>query len=243
MRHSKAWLGVELSPPGGPSGASVSGVFPKSPAAQAGLRPGDLIVAVDDAAIARPSDLSKAVGGYRAGDQVVLTFERAGARETLGLVLAGMPSGDELTRSVLLDKPAPAWSGLVSVQGAKRPELTEYRGKVVVLEFFASWCPACRAMTPTVNRWDERFSGQGLEVLGVIAEPVSQALEASKRFGMSYSIAADPTGKTARAYRAHAVPTLLLLDREGVVRDVVIGFDQTGLRNFEAKMRELVEKS
>ena len=79
--------------------------------------------------------------------------------------------------------------------------------------------------------------------MGVIPEPVSQALEARKRFGMNYSVASDPTGNTVRAYRAYAVPTLLLLDREGVVRDVVVGFDTTGLRRFEAKMRELVEQS
>ena len=155
----------------------------------------------------------------------------------------GCRTADELTRIALLDKPAPLWSGLVPVQGAKSPELAEYRGKVVVLEFFASWCAACRAMTPTVNRWDRRYSGQGLEILGVIAEPVSQALEATKRFGMTYSVASDPSGNTVRAYRAYAVPTLLLLDREGVVRDVVVGFDAVGIRRFEKKMKQLVEES
>ncbi len=257
-RLSRGWLGVELGPApaarsaasasgGGaeppPPGATVTGVFPQSPAEKAGLTAGDTIVAVDDAPIARGSDLSKAIGDYRAGDRVDITFDRAGTRETVQLELAGMPRGDELTRIALLNKSAPVWDGLVPVRGVKTPELDSYRGKVVVLEFFASWCGACRAMTPTINRWDRRYSGQGLEILGVIPEPVSQALEARKRFGMNYSVASDPTGNTVRAYRAYAVPTLLLLDREGVVRDVVVGFDTTGLRRFEAKMRELVEQS
>ena len=252
-RLARGWLGVELGPgrdrgaaaraQAVPAGATVTGVFPGSPAEKAGLLPGDVILSVDGIAIERPSDLSKAIGDYRAGDRVQLTFERADAPVTTQLFLEGMPSGDELQRIAFVDRPAPPWEGLAPVQGAKSPELAAYRGQVVVLEFFASWCAACRAMTPTVNRWGERYSGQGLEILGVIAEPVSQALEAGKRFGIKYSIASDPTGNTVRAYRAYAVPTLLLLDREGVVRDVVVGFDPAGLRRFEAKMRELVEQS
>jgi len=245
-RLARGWLGVELGPgatSGAVAGAQVTAVFPESPAEKGGLKRGDRIVSVDDIPIALPSDLSKAIGQYRSGDAVVLTIERGGSRDTVELQLAGMPRGDELTRIALLNKPAPVWTGLVPVKGSKAPELEEYRGNVVVLEFFASWCAACRAMTPTINRWDKRYSGQGLEILGVIPEPVSQALDAAQRFGMKYSIASDPTGKTVRAYRAFAVPTLLLLDRDGIVRDVVVGFDAAGLRRFETKLKTLVEAS
>ena len=113
----------------------------------------------------------------------------------------------------------------------------------MVLEFLASWCAACQALTPTVNRWNERYGDAGLEVIGVVPEPGPQASRVAGRFGIQYQVAADATGQTARAYRAYAVPTLLLLDREGVVREVVVGLDRVGIRRFEERMRALLGES
>ena len=116
----------------------------------------------------------------------------------------------------------------------------ELRGRVVVMEFWASWCVACRLTVPTLNAWKDRYGAQGLTVLGVTTDTPALAMEASVELGIDYPVLSDDDAETSRAYRAMALPTLFIIDRQGIVRDVMVGYSSARLAEAEATLRRLV---
>ncbi|MCU0506449.1 MAG: TlpA family protein disulfide reductase [Chloroflexi bacterium] len=103
--------------------------------------------------------------------------------------------------------------------------LADLRGRVVWVDFWASWCPPCRAETPALRDLYERHRADGLEMIGVSvqessAEDIRRYVAA---YGIRYPIVADLTGAIFRDWQVYGLPTQFLLDREGVIRAVVQG--------------------
>ena len=102
--------------------------------------------------------------------------------------------------------------------------LADLRGKVVWLNFWASWCPPCQSETPLLRAMDERYRDRGLALVGI---QVQQTVEDGQRYAATYSlryrIGADVTGDIFRAYRVFALPTQFFVDANGVVRSIVNG--------------------
>jgi cytochrome c biogenesis protein CcmG/thiol:disulfide interchange protein DsbE len=104
--------------------------------------------------------------------------------------------------------------------------LTDLRGKVVVLNFWASWCHPCRAEMPAMNAVYAKFRDQGLVVLGVnttYQDDETDARAAIRDWGLSFPIVFDRDSVTSRAYRVQAMPTTFFIGRDGVIRDIVFG--------------------
>ena len=114
------------------------------------------------------------------------------------------------------------------------------RGSVVVLEFWATWCGACRALLPTLNGWHERYSSGQAQIVSVTVDSPGKAAQDAAQLGMRYSVLSDPEGQTAQLYQAFALPTLFVIDRAGVVRDVSVGYDPQRLRALEALVERLI---
>lgn len=96
--------------------------------------------------------------------------------------------------------------------------LSELRGKVVILDFWASWCGPCQAEAPIVNKVAQRFSDRGLVVIGVhTSDQERNASPAARSFGISFPIVHDANDATANSYNVHNLPTLVLVSREGKV--------------------------
>lgn len=102
--------------------------------------------------------------------------------------------------------------------------LSGFRGKVVLLNFWATWCVPCRTEMPTIEDLYQRYKDRGLEVVAVNLDALSTAgVEAFvKEVAVSFRIVLDPAWTTARAYRVVGLPTTYLIDRAGnvVVREV-----------------------
>jgi peroxiredoxin len=102
--------------------------------------------------------------------------------------------------------------------------LSDLRGKVVVLNFWVTWCGPCRAEMPTLDALYQRYKERGLEVLAVNLDAVStSSVQAFVReVGVTFRVGLDPSSSTARTYRVLSLPTTYLIDRAGnvVVQEV-----------------------
>ncbi len=103
--------------------------------------------------------------------------------------------------------------------------LADLRGKVVWLNFWASWCPPCQHETPILRELSERYKDQGLEVIGVsVQETTPDDIAAyARRYDLHYTIGFDAFGHVFHTYKVFALPTQFFIDRDGVIQQVANG--------------------
>ncbi len=106
----------------------------------------------------------------------------------------------------------------------KTVTLSDLQGQAVVLNFWATWCAPCRAEMPALERVYQAQRDDGLVILGVNQmEPKERVERFLAETGVTFPIALDPDAEVGRIYRVHAMPTTYFIDRQGVIRDVIIG--------------------
>lgn len=242
--HERGWLGVELAKRAAADpGVLVRDVVRGSPAANSGVLVGDVILSVDGENVTRPEDVSRLVAVRGAGQRLRLGLQHAQVTRLLAIDLERFPDSDEVLRRQYVGLQAPELDALETVQGSAEPRLASWRGKVVVLEFWASWCGPCHLLSPVLERWHERFTSQGVVVAGVAAEELAVVSRSANQLGIAYPVFADPSGATTKAYRAMALPTVFVLDKAGRVRDVMVGYSTPGLSRLEGLVKRLIEES
>jgi thiol-disulfide isomerase/thioredoxin len=236
-----AWLGVELkSPPPGQAGVLVESVMHGSPAERAGMLAGDEILRLGSEDVASARDVVRIVSEHRGGDRLGVALVRDGAERLIPVLLAARPDPDEMLKLELGDGEAPAWRPLATVRGSVPATLAELKGRVVVMEFWASWCMPCRLSAPKLSAWQDRYGAQGLTVIGITMDSPEVALQASLEMGMDYAVLSDPDGETTRLYKAFALPTLFVIDRAGKIREATVGYSSAGLEKTESTLRGLL---
>lgn len=234
-----AWLGIAMarSSPGA-IGVAVEHVVRRSPADIGGIRAGDRILKLDGVAVSSPADVTRTVHQRHAGDRMTVGVSRAGAPRTFALVLAARPSTDELLKMDLVGTFAPAWQDATPLAGAPA-SLAQLRGRVVLMDFWASWCGPCAALTPRLSALRDRYGAQGLTVVGITTDDRDKAALYAERHQMRYGVVVDDQASTSKAYGITSLPTMVLIDKRGVVRDVFVGFDPSG-GNLESRIKALL---
>jgi len=102
--------------------------------------------------------------------------------------------------------------------------LSSYRGKVVILNFWATWCQPCRTEMPSMEILYQRFNAQGLEILAVdIGESASSVQQFIRRAGYTFPVILDRANRVSTVYQVEAIPTTYIIDREGKIIGKVIG--------------------
>jgi thiol-disulfide isomerase/thioredoxin len=118
--------------------------------------------------------------------------------------------------------------------------LSDYRGKVVMLNFWATWCPPCRAEMPELVRLQREYRRRGLQIVGVTVPPLKR--REMRRFVRSIKInypilyGTRATGKMFET--GETLPVTIIIDREGNVRDKIIGILEP--EEFEQKVKPLL---
>jgi thiol-disulfide isomerase/thioredoxin len=219
------WLGIELATDPLGRGVEIRSVLPGSPAEACGMKPGDLVTRLDGEEVRAPTDLAQRVRERGAGARVGVALLRQGEPHLVAARLAPRPEPDDLVRREFLGRLAPDFGPLEPALGEPKVSLGAYRGKVVVLEFWAPWCAVCRVLAPELTNWHRAVAAHGGMVLGIAAESTATATSGAAELGIEYPVLADERGDTTARYRAFALPTMFLIDREGVVRDVLVGYD------------------
>jgi cytochrome c biogenesis protein CcmG/thiol:disulfide interchange protein DsbE len=144
----------------------------------------------------------------------------------LGYGLASNKPDTSLEEAAAKGEPEPAPEvDLPRLSGSGRQTLADYRGKVVVLNFWASWCAPCRAESPLLERWHRRISRGGAgTVLGVDTEDVdSDARAFVREYGLSYPMLRDGSGSTRERFGVLSLPETFVIDRRGRVTAVERG--------------------
>ncbi|KKO05506.1 TlpA family protein disulfide reductase [Pseudohongiella sp.] len=145
----------------------------------------------------------------------------AGGAVTLAL-LGAMPA-----TAVEEGEPAPDFT-LPGVRASDAAvQLSELQGKVVYVDFWASWCLPCLRSLPQINGLYEQYRDQGFEVVAItIDDPVEDATEFLEdlEVPLAYSVVLDATADVMDQYRVVGMPTSFLIDRDGVIRKVHKGF-------------------
>lgn len=130
-------------------------------------------------------------------------------------------------------RPAPDFvAEIISGEGTgDRVALSGLGGQVVILDFWASWCPPCRRSIPRLNAIQSRY-GDRVVILGVNVESITprQLIAYHHDFGAEFPTLADPTQALQRSYEVERLPTLFIIDRDGQIRHMETGVpDQSGL--------------
>ncbi len=103
-------------------------------------------------------------------------------------------------------------------------ELGALKGKVVLINFWATWCPPCRAEMPALEAVHRAYRDAGLVVLAVDQMEDAASVQAfGAQLNLSYPLLLDPDGTANRRYQVRALPTTFFVDREGIIRDVTVG--------------------
>jgi cytochrome c biogenesis protein CcmG/thiol:disulfide interchange protein DsbE len=120
-------------------------------------------------------------------------------------------------------------------------DLSAYRGRVVYVDFWASWCGPCKQSFPWLQSMKDRYERQGLTVIAIDLD--MDRADADKfldRFHPTFDVRFDPKGELAEFYRVQAMPSSILIDRHGVTRFEHEGFRPIDSALYEAQVRELL---
>lgn len=135
-----------------------------------------------------------------------------------------------VSQAASIGAPAPSFALNAISNAAPNAQinLTQYRGKVVYVDFWASWCGPCKKSFPKLDSLRARYGARGFEVIAInLDENIADAKTFLTRTPVSFPIAYDPSGKVAEQYKLKGMPTGYILDRQGVVRHIVVGFNES----------------
>ena len=157
---------------------------------------------------------------------------RGGRQEATGAI--GVDPG-ELEPAPEIGRLAPDFT-LADLEG-NPVSLSDFQGKAVFINFWATWCPPCRAEMPEIEDLHQKYKDQDVAVIGVnLFEPQDKVREYVQRGGFNWTFVIDTTGEVTRNYGISALPTSFFLDSQGTIRAVNIG--PMTERLMEAKLAE-----
>lgn len=147
---------------------------------------------------------------------------------------------DELT-NVTTGSDAPGFAAATLDTPAKMKSLSDYRGEVILLNIWATWCLPCREEMPEIERLHQELGPKGLKIVAVSVDNAGEepkVREFAKEFKLNFEILHDASGSIQGIYRTTGVPETFIIDRDGVVRKRIIGHvDLT--QNYDGNKRLL----
>jgi len=128
-----------------------------------------------------------------------------------------------------------------SLDGTHRNRLQDFKGKVLYVDFWASWCGPCVKSFPYFNQLQQKYAEQGVQVLAInLDEELSEAQAFLQKIPPSFTVLADPEQQCAKAFSLKGMPSSYLIDRQGVVRHINLGFHGDEAKAIELKLEQLL---
>jgi len=147
-----------------------------------------------------------------------------------------------LTLPAFADEPAPDFT-LPTFPNDAQISLQDFKGRVVYLDFWATWCPPCRKSFPWMDEMHARYKDDGLAIIAVSVDKKRELIEEFiKKMEPTFTIASDPSGAVAKSYKLRGMPSSYLIDRNGVLVKTHMGFRNKDKAKMEAAIKTLLEK-
>ncbi len=125
----------------------------------------------------------------------------------------------------------------------KKLDLSHYKGKVVMVDFWASWCAPCRKSFPWLNKMQNDLKPAGLVVLGVnVDENTQDAKDFLEKYPANFKIIFDPDGNHAEFYKLIGMPSSLIFDREGKLVERHIGFKESQINSYQNTLQKILKQ-
>lgn len=149
---------------------------------------------------------------------------------------------DELT-TVSVGSDAPGFAAATLDAPAKMKSMSDYRGEVVVLNIWATWCGPCRVEMPSMEKLYKELGPKGLKLVAVSVDNAGEEQKIrdfTKEYGLTFEILHDPSGAIQGIYRTTGVPETMVIDRNGVIRKKWIGPDDWASEGNKALLEQLL---
>ena len=125
----------------------------------------------------------------------------------------------------------------------KKFDLKQYKNKVVYVDFWASWCGPCRQSFPWLNDMQAKYKKKGLVVIGVnLDEEPEMAHTFLKSVPAKFRLYSDPVGKLAQKYEVMGMPSSVIIDGKGKIRETHIGFKKNKALAYEKSITDLLDE-
>ncbi|SJM92584.1 TlpA family protein disulfide reductase [Crenothrix polyspora] len=139
-----------------------------------------------------------------------------------------------------INKPLPACV-LSTLNGGQTYDLQQFKGKVVYVDFWASWCGSCAKSFPYLNVLNDTYKDKGLQIIGInVDENVDDAKAFIESHPAQFSVAADASKQCATGFGVEAMPSTFLIDKKGIIRYVHLGFRAGETQDLEDKVAQLL---
>lgn len=140
--------------------------------------------------------------------------------------------------------PQPAWELPLIANGEGTVSQSSFLGRVTYLDFWASWCGPCRLSLPALNRLSQEFATADFGVVAISVDYVDEdALDFLTRYPVDYPVAIDKTGDSGRAFAVAGMPSGYLIGRDGLIREVHVGFRKGDEAVLREKIARLISES
>jgi peroxiredoxin len=140
----------------------------------------------------------------------------------LSLVAYFRPSRSSGIVPPRLDQPLSEFQ-LADLNG-KWVNLGDFKGQVVLINTWATWCPPCRAEMPDLNAFYNQYQDKGFAVVAINAgEALTVAADFALEYGLDFTVVVDPDYRVMDGFKINTYPTSILIDRKGVIRDIRVG--------------------
>lgn len=183
--------------------------------------------------VARKGKICIPVGPYRAFLQLkVLSF---------AIALSFLITAIGLSPCFAVDTGDVSPQFSLAQRGGGTLSLADYKGKVVYLDFWASWCGPCRESFPWINDLKEKYKTEDFEVIAVNVDlEQANADDFIKEVGASFPVVYDPKQQTPEDYKLKAMPSSFLIGKDGKIVSSFKGFEEEGKKELERQLQELL---
>jgi cytochrome c biogenesis protein CcmG/thiol:disulfide interchange protein DsbE len=130
---------------------------------------------------------------------------------------------------------------LPSLLGEETISSRNYKGKVILVDFWASWCEPCKESFPAYNELYEKYKDKGLEIIAItIDDNKENALEFLSKYPANFHVARDTEKNTAQAYNLSTMPTLFIVDKSGNIAYTHPGYHKGDIKNIEKEIKSML---